>query len=53
MLGSFLGFLPVVALMFRGQQWRERLGSPKKGAVFNDERIGEDEKVGDEMDHKV
>ena len=47
MLGSFLGFLLFVALTFRGQQWRERLGSPKKGAVFHDERRG------NEIDHNV
>lgn len=50
--GSLLGFIPVLALMWKGREWRERLGRPVGVDMFdevdgNDERRFEGKGVGD------
>ena len=41
-MGSILAFIPVVYLMFKGREIRERMGKPKNVNVF-DQQVGEGE----------
>lgn len=34
-LGSVLAFLPIVALMWKGEEWREQLGTPKRVSALD------------------
>jgi hypothetical protein len=49
-LGSGLGFVPIVVLMFRGERIRENLGTPRNVNVFDGEEVREVEldKLGEE-----
>lgn len=46
-MGSILAFLPIIWLMFKGQEVRERIGRPKNVNVF-DQMIDNEEGVLDE-----
>jgi multidrug resistance protein len=49
-LGSLLGFIPIVVLMFKGEQIRKRLGAPKSVNALDRDDVGEVEldKMGEE-----
>lgn len=49
--GSVLAFAPIVALMFKGQEWKEKLGEPRNiNALDSDEMQARDavDKLGEE-----
>lgn len=41
-MGSILAFLPIIWLMFKGQEVRERIGKPKNVNVFDQMAENED-----------
>lgn len=44
-MGSILAFLPIIWLMFKGQEVRERIGKPKNVNVFDQMAEDEDSEV--------
>ena len=38
--GSVLAFLPIIALMWKGEEWREKLGVPKRVSALDWEGEG-------------
>jgi hypothetical protein len=47
-MGSILAFIPIVFLMFKGQEVREKIGKPRNVNVFD--QMVEDEEPGDVVD---
>lgn len=54
-MGSILAFIPILVLMFKGREIRERFGKPRNVNVFDLDQGGTDvvEEAGDEKSEKI